>query len=388
MIKRRDAATVLFTTILLLVWPKTTFSQDQAASCPHPCICDYYAEVHILNCNNQELKKLPDGIPEWTTDIRFDGNLFSTLNLRNLTGKQYLEKINAKYNNLKTLELADVGTGARTYDPCSNVIDIYPRLKHINFRGNQFKRLPKCLLYAWPVLQELHLDYNQISTISELNMFGAVKYQQSLKVFTLKENNIRSLPKHTLFTPSNGLRGLHTFDVSHNQISGLQTTALYFMDELRQISLNDNRIRLLPDYAFLTKGGKVRSINLSNNEIDTIRKKAFGGLKNLQELDLSNNYIICLSPDTLSSCRPGIMGLSTSLPEFLYPNSTRLETDVSALRLLSVRGNQWFCDCDLKPFYEDEFISKIVSIKYEMCIIPDETTVQSAMVGLDCSLWD
>lgn len=127
----------------------------------------------------------------------------------------------------------------------------------------------------------------------------------------------------------------------------------------------------------------MRSINLAENEIDTIKKRAFGGLPNLQELDLSDNYIICLSPQTLSSCWPGRSNL-TPVPDFVYANSTRLETNISSLRLFTVRGNQWFCDCDLKPFYENNLLSQITSIDYEMCIIPEETTVQSAMSDLDC----
>ena len=213
-------------------------------TCPRLCTCDYYSSVHTIECDNQELRAFPLDIPTWTTSLSFDGNLLAVLNLSAFNTTVYFEEFRIRYNQISRIVLGDVTMNypARR-GACSGIGQLYPRLVDANLRGNRLKRLPKCLSAIWPVLKILNLSENRIRAIKNLNFVNHLYYYDSLEELYLRRNQISQLTQRDLFSPANALRNVKILDLSENHISRIDSAVFTFLPHLRDLRLQDNQIR-------------------------------------------------------------------------------------------------------------------------------------------------
>ncbi|KAF5279774.1 hypothetical protein FQR65_LT15273 [Abscondita terminalis] len=175
--------------------------------------------------------------------------------------------------------------------------------------------------------------------------------------------NFRSVPKS--LDPDN-----EDLDLSHNLITRLGANVFRDADLLN-----------------------LQSLNLHGNQIDQIDEDAFRGVVNLRLLDLSDNKIVALKPDTiprwvirlnlnsnplkrlepmfltspllrylaLENCQledvhpqafqllSGLQDLSLRDNKFTHLNESVFK-DLSSLRFLHLEGNPWNCNCNFRKF--------------------------------------
>jgi len=219
-------------------------TSSKVLSCPRMCTCDNYAIFHATNCDSQDLESFPSGIPEWSTELSFDGNYLTTLDLTAFDTTVYFEEFSIRYNEIERVKLSNLAErqpGMR--GACNYAVVIFPRLKRVNLRGNALKKLPKCLLFAWPVLKILKLDENRIARIQDLNLAHPTARSASLKELSLRRNRITRIARDSLFTPSIALQNLTVLDVGENRIGSVESASFLFMRELVEVKLDRNRIR-------------------------------------------------------------------------------------------------------------------------------------------------
>ncbi|CAK8685216.1 extracellular matrix protein 2-like [Clavelina lepadiformis] len=331
-------------------------------SCPSMCTCDYYAAVHTVVCDSQDLYELPERIPEWSTSMNLDGNYLSQLDLTAFNTTVYFEKFRIRYNRIDDIVLTNDphATMLGLRGACNAISATFPRLTHVNLRGNLLQKLPKCLFSAWPVLKVLNIDENRVRRIKDLNIANHITYSDSLEELSLKGNQIQALTYSELYTPLSALRKLKVLDLSENAIRKIEGLVFMFMSDLQEIKLQDNQIRILPNFAFMTMGRKVQAIHLQRNRIEFIANAAFAGLPALTTLNLGDNAIQCLLPQSISTCVPPPAFQSTM--ELSPLNSVEhryADIDLHLLRQLDVQGNRWRCDCNLKLFVQNEIMRRI-----------------------------
>uniref|UniRef100_F6TY87 LRRCT domain-containing protein n=2 Tax=Ciona intestinalis TaxID=7719 RepID=F6TY87_CIOIN len=241
------------------------------------------------------------------------------------------------------------------------------------------------------MLKILILDQNRITRISELNLASHLSHESSLQELSIMRNQIHRITSD-LQTPATSLRGLLYLNLGENIISKIQTGVFMFLPKLRVVKLNDNRLRIIPSYAFVTTGQMVREIYLQRNRIEVIFILAFAGQPRLQTIDLRTNMIVCLNIMFTSCVQPDVRG--TRFERRMRQSLTSrggFGVEYSSLRGVRVGGNPWSCNCTLKPLMQNTSTNQLVrsSMTSETCHNPPtmrQYDVITAIEQLHCDL--
>ncbi|CAL9682910.1 unnamed protein product [Knipowitschia caucasica] len=144
--------------------------------------------------------------------------------------------------------------------------------------GNASNSLPKAVMSPLCKLQILNLDHNQLTSVP-------LGLPLSLKELYLKGNRIEEFRNGTF----NGKSELVVLDLSKNRLTnkGLFKDTLLNATHLESLNLEGNRLKQIPQHLPLS----LKTLNLEDNLITTIRKMSFGILKNLEHLSLARNNI-------------------------------------------------------------------------------------------------
>jgi len=273
-------------------------------SCPKKCICENYGIDHLMDCNTREINQIPDGIPEWTTVINLDGNLISTLNFNLLPTAKYLKKISVRYSQVTKLVVTKNSTDFNIKARCSHVFRYFAQLQFIDLSNNQITYLPSCFLTSFPNLRTLILSNNFIKEVTKLNLINPLLRKNSgnqVETLNLKGNKLTVLNFKDSNVPHNPLEEMKLLDVRNNSIKQIQSGFFMHFRKLEEIKLSWNCLKYLNDFSFITLGKSIKKLDLSSNKIESLSKLAFVGLKNLTVLNLSNNKLTSMYPETIST---------------------------------------------------------------------------------------
>lgn len=142
-------------------------------------------------------------------------------------------------------------------------------------------------------LEFLILGYNNIRTIPD-QLFAN---NERLEYVFLQNNLIRSISNGAF----NGRNQINTIDLSHNELTSFNAVWLRpISSTLTHFYLNNNRIQLLPFYAF-SEFQHLDELAVGGNPFLSIPDSAFYGLMSLTRLDLRSSNIRHLSPAWFSS---------------------------------------------------------------------------------------
>lgn len=108
---------------------------------------------------------------------------------------------------------------------------------------------------------------------------------------TSKWNDFGTLPPNTF----KNLRLLEKIEMSNNTFNYLPSKLFEFNYELKYFVLMDSKSALVLPSKFLANKSNLLSVTLANNGITTIPYKMFHNSINIEEIDLSGNYISKLS---------------------------------------------------------------------------------------------
>ncbi|XP_071340766.1 toll-like receptor 13 isoform X2 [Trachinotus anak] len=291
---------------------------------------------------------------QMTWDVR-NKTFFSQVSTIDMSGlqmalhdmKTLLETVNSSLTTLR-MNAIKHNLAALINISCS-----IPTMSRLQLRHYKLSFVSSDLFKLCINVTELDLTHNQIENISD----NAFRSLQSLRILSLKQNNLSSVPAATRnlaildeldlsfnrisklgcddFANQTMLRHLYLYN---NSISTLKGCVFKDLIRLQVLKLQTNRILNLND-AFKKYLPNLRQLLLHQNELTAIKYGEFRGLQSLQNLSLHDNKIHKLE----KGCFLGL----TNLTDILLQKNLIQETEINKgsfndlinLRRLELRDN-------------------------------------------------
>ncbi len=159
----------------------------------------------------------------------------------------------------------------------------YPNLEQLWLNNNQLTSISELsTMTVLANLRELHVTNNKLEELN-LNLFNTFPM---LYVFNAGFNDV-----HSIIPKNNGLlQNLEVLFLNNNKLASLPTHTFSSCPQLQALYLQDNALNSLPDSCF--KGlGNLRLLYLQNNALTTLPAHIFSDLKNIHVLYLRNNAL-------------------------------------------------------------------------------------------------
>ncbi|KAM6970720.1 leucine-rich repeat transmembrane protein FLRT1 [Aplochiton taeniatus] len=295
------------------------YDPDGDIICPSVCRCD----EDFIYCNDRGLSSIPP-LPRYATVLYLQNNHIDNAGLPTSLEHHLTVHVVYLYDN----ELDDFP------------VHLPPTLRELHLQDNNIRTLPRTALARMPLLEKLHLDDNSVSTVSIEDQ--AFADNPRLRLLFLSRNHLSSIPS--------GLpASLEELRLDDNRISTIPTHAFRGLSNLRRLVLDGNLLanQRIADDTFsrlsnLTELSLVRNslqtpplnlpsahlqrLSLQDNALTHIPRGSLDSMRRLQRLDLSGNNL-------------------TTLPRGLF-------RDLDSLGQLLVRGNPWYCGCNLRWLHD------------------------------------
>lgn len=282
------------------------------ANCPIGCECD--DRTLVVNCGEGHLDVLPIALNPSITRLVIKNNKIKTIDSsiqfyaelnyldlsinhlyhippRTFAYQKKLEELHLNHNKISTLtNKTFIGLSALTV---------------LNLRGNFLDEITAGVFANMPKLEELNLGQNRISHIN----IGSFEGIPNLRVLMLDDNQLSMVPTQQL-APLNNLAelflGLNSFTtiapgsfevVNHLSTLDLKGAALVNIS-LESFRGLDNSLRQLDlsdnrllriPTLHLSELVRLEELNLGQNHFELIPEGAFMGMKNLRHLEISGS---------------------------------------------------------------------------------------------------
>ncbi|KAM9305810.1 vasorin [Gastrophryne carolinensis] len=235
---------------LLLLWTAilSTVYTAPTEDCPEGCQCNQPFTIFCLNLKNPNF---PRNIPQSTISLyAFENNI------------NFIDE--SSFSGLWDLQLLDLS---------------HNKLSHLP--GGVFKSLAN--------LSNLDLSSNQITEISAETFQGLGRLER----LYLSDNHIRSIHPDAF----RGLENLIELKLSKNQ---LVVPPAFLLSRLLLLDLSHNAIPVIQSGAF--HASNIETLKMAGLGLKEVPEDLLSGLRNLHELDLSDNQ--------LSKVPPGLRGIT------------------------------------------------------------------------------
>uniref|UniRef100_H3A9P1 Wu:fc23c09 n=1 Tax=Latimeria chalumnae TaxID=7897 RepID=H3A9P1_LATCH len=231
--------------------------------CPPNCAC--YGRV--VQCSDKGVDKIPYGIPYNTRYLFLMNNKIDLIQLDLLNGYLSLEFLVLNNNKLMDESIEEAFEGV-------------PKMTRLFLDQNKLSSVPIDLP---PSLEELRLNYNNISYIAE----QALARCKSLKVISLNNNSITD--ESIIKGAFSSLKKLQIIRLNFNQLT---TVPANLTTSLKELYLVGNQITRIPENVFVNSSD-LRSLNLNSNQItnEGIIKETFYQMAKLEHLNLGQNLL-------------------------------------------------------------------------------------------------
>ncbi|KPP70204.1 podocan-like [Scleropages formosus] len=229
----------------------------------HPLAFQGLKKLHTLHMYNNQLERVPRGLPRRAKTLMLLHNLISEINRNDLALLYTLTELNLSYNKITTPKLH------------KEAFRKLRLLESLDLSGNSLYALPLGLPKS---LQVLKAKDNQMSIIPD----GALSGMTNLREINLSNNQLKL---SSIYQGAwQELTTLTTLDLSGNQLSHVPPD---LPESLEYLYLQSNRISSIHASAFESVP-KIKSIFLRFNRlpVNAVKESTFSYLKNLQVLDL------------------------------------------------------------------------------------------------------
>ncbi|KAK3516763.1 hypothetical protein QTP70_022548, partial [Hemibagrus guttatus] len=245
-------------------------------SCPVRCTCHFGIRSTEAVCPDAELSHYPsEGLPGNTTTLTIQFTNLSSISAKELGATPLLQELHLPGNRLSSLP-EDLLTG------------LY-HLHTIDLTGNQLQELPARVFYHAPLLN-LVLKDNWLTSVNA----DWLPTNSNLTWLDLSGNKLKKIPSVLL----ERLSHLETLHLSQNLLEALPAVSLHSLHALERLYLDENKLQSLDDKAF-SHTTNLTHLFLQKNKLQTLPATVFHGLDRLQYLDLSENQLTFLTPGTL-----------------------------------------------------------------------------------------
>ncbi|XP_036377480.1 podocan [Megalops cyprinoides] len=225
-------------------------------------------KLHTLHMYNNQLERVPRGLPRRAKTLMLLHNLISEINRNDLATLYTLTELNLSYNKI---------TSPRLHKEAFRKLRL---LESLDLSGNSLHTLP----YGLPKsLQILKVKDNQLNSIPD----GALSGMSKLREINLSNNQLKL---SSIYQGAwQELSALTVLDLSGNQLTHVPVD---LPESLEYIYLQSNRISSVPATAFESTPN-IKGIFLRFNRLSAsaVKEKAFSFLKNLQVLDIGPTTI-------------------------------------------------------------------------------------------------
>lgn len=246
-----------------------------------------------LDLSYNQLKSLPSSFfssMEALETLNISNNCMESFSVDGESPLSSLKTLDISFNSLQDLKLEENALAA---------------LEVLHLQGNFFGALDPGFFSRLPSIHSLHLQQNQLSICPPRwsPADGCVSFSSlpTLRYLYLSENSLASVPQGA-FQGS----PLLILDLSLNPgvnigaqaFSGLETS-------LAHLSLRGNQLQTL-DVDF-TRFHNLKSLDLSVNRLTSL--SLWSGDSSVESLNLQNNSLVTLAPDTVSSLQKALKTL-------------------------------------------------------------------------------
>ncbi|XP_042203088.1 leucine-rich repeat-containing protein 4B-like [Homarus americanus] len=226
-------------------------------------------------------------------------------------------------------------------------------LRTLDLNHNSLPDLPVGVLDDLPQLTVLHLAHNRLHILTQRTFRGL----RGLLLLDLCDNYFRHVPT-TAFEDLTSLQTLHlcrnrltrldplafptdtltSLTLDTNNIDSLDKRAFLRLQQLQELRLDCNTLHEVPTEA-LSLLVTLDFLSLSRNKIKTIGPNAFRGLGRLSTLEISRSpHLESVHPEALDGCR-GLQTLTISHNPLLRHLPAGLLTSLHSLRSVDLRAN-------------------------------------------------
>ncbi|XP_045121436.1 leucine-rich repeat-containing G-protein coupled receptor 5-like isoform X3 [Portunus trituberculatus] len=239
------------------------------------------------------------------------------------------------------------------------------RLEILNLEGNALTEVPPVVPHCTK-LRQLHLGHNRLSYFGEKALAGLRKLQEvALHFNPLRSihhrafSNLPALTKLILkevkqlqeFPDLNGTNSLEDLRIDRSSLTAVPEDLCSVAPILRSLNLQRNRIMEQP---YLNGCRYLRLVDLSYNNISSLRPGGFAGLSFLQDLLLQGNVVTTLHNRTFKGLeRLQVLQLEGNLITSIHPEAFMPLHNLEDINL----GNNSF------PELPHEGLNKVISIK-------------------------
>lgn len=200
--------------------------------------------LEYLDLSHNQLATVPAGLPRTLTVLHLGRNRIQQVEAARLRGARGLRYLLLQYNQLGAVGLPAGALrplrGLHTLHVYGNRLERVPlalprRLRSLVLPHNHVAALGARDLAATPRLAELNLAYNHLASARVHHR--AFRRLRGLRSLDLAGNQLTRVPS--------GLpAGLHTLRLQRNQLRALEPEPLAGLDQLRELSLAHNRLRV------------------------------------------------------------------------------------------------------------------------------------------------
>lgn len=301
--------TSLYVLLLTVLLTSITSASAGSAGCPVGCICN--DDTFVVQCERSKLDVIPITLNPAIQRLVLRTNKIKTIDAAFQFYKE-LQYVDLSNNHLVNIPMKSFVNQEKLQELHLNknkLSSITNKTFHglksltvLNLRENFLEELPKGIFSILPKLEELNLGQNRISKIDALAFDGLL----GLRVLYLDDNSLSSVPTHAfsvlgslaeLHVGLNGFTSLHddafsglgrlsVLDISSGGLSNISTDAFRGLTGLRSLNLADNRLQTIPTIQ-LGHLARLEDLTIGQNEFVELKKGAFKGLTNLRKIDIT-----------------------------------------------------------------------------------------------------
>ncbi|XP_022653778.1 toll-like receptor Tollo [Varroa jacobsoni] len=275
--------------------------------------------VRELELANNRLKVLSErGFASlaYLEELRLDHNQIFRAEPGALAGLSQLERLDMAHNTLMSLP-------TKFFQSTNKLTELY-------LRNNSLGALPPGLFNGLSQLTMLDLAHNQLSSLGWL---GEPNSLVQLCVLDLSHNQLTRLDPNPFRTLSN----LQTLQLQNNLIEFIADNTFARLNNLQTLILSNNRLKSVGPHMLVGLSVSVITLQLDNNRIEAIHTDAFGNISMLQELNLAGNKLAAV-PNVVSSLHM-LRSLDLSENEIQQVTNASYQ-GLSQLYALNLMGNQ------------------------------------------------
>lgn len=333
--------------------------------------------VNTLLIQNSQIQTINDNtFAKFTslTTLNLTHNNIRSVSKNAFAGLGRLEKLDMSFNNMQEIEdefnpliqLQFLDLSSNTITSIhTGAFDAQVILNTLRLDSNRLQTVHGYTFQGLGNLRTLSIRKNSLHTIAP-DLFNIIRHLQHLDI---GDNLLYQLPTTQTFqhipaalqyfiADSNQISGLvghqfsrmnlHTLNLAHNRINYL-THASFAECNVRNLYLSSNSITSIAENAFASLAPQLERLELSKNPLQTIPFHVFDGLYRLIYLNLSTCSLTRLDDlqfQSLQSLRS--LDLSVNSLQSIPDNVVRT---FRHLQELSLYGNQWHCDCHIRPLW-------------------------------------